>query len=122
MPLKRLFAAAALAGAAFVAAAMGSLGAAQAQPACAEDDLRCRVTALEARVDDLINRLERPNATGATSTPLATMFNLRRACGANCAAEAIAECNERGFASGRPEDWERPRTGPVILTRITCTR
>lgn len=118
MPLKRLFAAALLAAAAF---AMIPDASAQTS-VCAEDDLRCRVTELERRLDDLTNRLERPSATGVTSTPLATMFSLRRPCRTDCVPEATNACVERGFAGGRPEDWERPRSGPVLLTRIVCTR
>lgn len=118
MPLKRLFAAVLLAGAALAL----SPGASAQSASCAQEDLACRVAALEARLDDLTNRLERPNATGATSTPLATMFTLRRPCRTNCEEEAAAACTERGFANGRAEDWERQRGGPVLLTRITCTR
>lgn len=117
MALKRLFAAVIFAGAALAAS-----GAQAQSTTCAEEDLRCRVTVLEQRLADLTNRLERPNATGASSTPLATMFSLRRPCRTNCEAEATNACVERGFAGGRPEDWERPRTGPVVLTRVTCTR
>ena len=119
MQLKRLFAAAILASAAL--AATSASASAQTQ-ACAEEDLRCRVTALEAQLNDLTRRLERPRENGSASTPLATLFTLRRPCRTDCASEAANACIERGFAAGRAEDWERPRSGPVTLTRVTCTR
>lgn len=119
MRLPLLLAAAIAAGACFTA-----FGAAHAQPgACAEDDLKCRIAALERRLDDLTARQQQTDAKVAAAPPPApALFSLLRACHTNCEVEAVQECVKRGYSSGKPKDWERPRSGPVMMTRIACTR
>ncbi|MET0183718.1 MAG: hypothetical protein ABW199_12620 [Caulobacterales bacterium] len=111
---KFLICAAALAAAAWASAAT-------AQPAsCAEDDLRCRIAALEARVAQLESApASQPQVVYEAPTE---SVNVRRTCRSDCHAEAAAICTERGFSGGRAEDWERPRSGPVVLTRAQCNR
>jgi hypothetical protein len=96
---------------------------------CAEDDLKCRIAQLEARLD----ALEKRPAPVAQSAPAATalppgavyapeVFSLQRMCKVNCAEEALAECQKRGFAAGSVRNLDRPKTGPTVLTRISCKR
>lgn len=111
--------------AALALGAAGWASLASAQPAtCAEDDLRCRIAVLEARVAALENAPPAqasapPRVVYAAPTEI---VNARRACRSDCRAEAAAVCSERGFAGGSAEDWERPRSGPVVLTRAECNR
>lgn len=108
---------------AFAAAAFGATMAMAQSPACAPDDLRCRVERLEARLATLEAAPQQQSSAPRViyEAPTETV-TVRRNCRTDCQAEAAAVCTERGFAGGRAEDWERPRTGPVALTRATCNR
>ncbi|MET0544899.1 MAG: hypothetical protein ABWZ40_01185 [Caulobacterales bacterium] len=97
-------------------------GAAQAQTgACAEDDLKCRITQLEARVDAMTGDLKTTQAKADTAAAaVSTKFTVRRSCAVSCVEEAQAECVKRGFADGSVKDMERQRSGPTLLTRVSC--
>ncbi len=90
-------------------------------PSCAPEDLACRVALLEARVAALEGRASAAAPRVVYEAPTQTIA-ARRVCRGTCEAEAEALCRERGFTGGRPEDWERPRSGPLTLTRATCDR
>jgi hypothetical protein len=112
------------------AAALFLCSAALAQSAgiCAKEDLQCRVTMLEARLDVLTQNAGAAGASNNVPTiapggaPVPTQYFVQRFCKVNCAAEAADECSKRGFAKGTPEDWDRPRSGAMTLTRVTCTK
>lgn len=93
-----------------------------AQTTCAEDDLKCRIAQLEARVDALTGDMKTTQAKADTAAAaVSTKFTLRRSCAVNCLEEAQAECEKRGFASGKMKEMERQRSGPTMLTRIACS-
>jgi hypothetical protein len=96
-------------------------GFANAQGAsCAEDDLKCRVAALEARLSALESQPV-PVAALPSGVEIApAVFSLQRSCKVSCLEEAAAECRKRGFADGEVRNRDRPKTGPTILTRIAC--
>jgi hypothetical protein len=117
MRLPLLLAAAIAAGACFAASSHAQT------EACAEDDLKCRIKVLEQRLDAMTQRQATTEAKVAAAPPPApTVFSLLRSCRTNCQEEAAAACAERGFPAGRAKDWDRPKTGPLVLTRIACSR
>lgn len=88
--------------------------------ACAEDDLKCRVAALEARLTALENK-PAPVAALPPGVEIApSIFSLHRTCKVSCVEEAVAECQKRGFAEGSVRNLDRPKSGPTVLTRIAC--
>ncbi len=116
MQLKYVLAAAGLLTTAFFA-----VGAGAQTTSCVEDDLKCRVAALEARLDAMTGKVEAAQiAANQAAAAISTPFYVHRFCKVSCTEEAVAECKTRGFAQGKAEDWERPKSGPVTLTRIMC--
>lgn len=101
---------------------------AQAQPACAADDIACRLSAIERRLDALEGRqgaLEgRQEQVSAQAEAIQRAqgvdISISRPCRTNCEAEAQAICVERGYASGIPDDWSRERGAGVRMTSVTC--
>ena len=97
-------------------------GAASCQP----NDLACRVSALEARVTALEGAPHTATAAAAAAPPRVVyvassdLVSTNRACRTDCRAEATAFCTARGYNGGAPEAWDRPRTGPVMMTRARC--
>ncbi|MGE0830584.1 MAG: hypothetical protein AB7O04_14695 [Hyphomonadaceae bacterium] len=129
---KAIWAVALAVGAALLTISAPAPAAAQG-PACAPADLACRIAALEARVAALEGapRQAAPEAAPeATTAPAPQVIyqsptetiRAARACRTDCRAEAAELCASRGFAGGAPQDWERPRSGPVRMTSARCER
>ena len=111
---------------AFVALFVGlflGLSSAQAQNACAANDLPCRVAALETRLATLEGRQARTEVQAeAIQRAQPNYLNVSRRCATNCQPEAQDVCVSRGFVSGTAEEWTRDRSGALMLTRATCRR
>ena len=96
-------------------------GAAAAEnTACAANDLACRVAELERRVDALEHRTPVTSPAMVTPAPRTTEIDLALHCAIACREEAQSACAARGFAHGRPKDWQRDRMG-LMLSRATCS-
>ncbi len=118
-----VFAAVLMAGALMVSQAPAS-----AQAGCAESDLKCRIERLEAKLAIVESQAA---ATEAATAKVAVMaapkpFEVVRTwqpCrGNSCAAEATKICTSSGFASGKPDKWQRERSGTMILMTAECAR